>query len=240
MNDLILAVTDGTSASTKAFHYAAHLAKRMNADVLIAPLSQLVMKSLAVNSAEDMIIADDASQLPPLKYIVIAGDVYFGASSLIAGPAYEQLLLKSNAPVIIIPEDAPMRYTEKFVFLTDISANDHCEIDQLCRLADLSAGSVMLTQVNAPGQLDREQQTVWDQIMREKISTIAYGRIYHQNIPENSGTTDMDYVIHGFGAETIALAYPQDNILGKELLSFGLWGSLLGSLKIPLILFPKN
>lgn len=241
--DLILVITDGDQPANRAVNYAAHLAKRVQADILIASMVNLA--GAPVNADADIDIDQPEAEVndlqhPAIKYIIVAGDVYYGASSLMISPKFEQLLLNANAPVIVISEDMPVRYSEKFVFLTEISADDRDAIGQLCQLASISAASVMLTQVNAPRPLDKEQQFAWNAIMRDKITTIDYGRIYHYNIPDEIDKTDMEFVVKECGAEALALVYPQGGIAGDETLICGFKNALYGNLKVPLIIFPSS
>lgn len=239
--DLILVITDGGQPAKRAVDYAAHLAKRVQADILLTSMANLI--GVPINVDIDDYPAEPAADeihLPAIKYIVVAGDVYYGASALMLSPKFEQLLLKANAPVIVVSEDVPVRYSEKFVFLTDITVDDRNEIRQLCRLAGLSAASVMLTQVNAPRPLDKEQQLVWNTIMRDKITAIDYGRIYHHNIPDSINNGDMEFIVKECRAEALALVYPQGGIAGDEILICGFKNALHGNLKVPLVIFPSR
>jgi len=241
--DLILAVTDNGSSASKAVAYASHLAKRVKADILIASLASLVATPVCIDAAGPADVADAGEHdlhHHAVKYIVVPGDVYYGQSGLMIDPKFEQFLLKANAPVIIVSEDVPVRYTEKFIFLTDITADDHTGLGLLCGLASLSAASVMLTQVNAPRPLDKEQQAVWDTIMRDKISAVDYGRIYHYNIPDHIAQPEMEYLIKDCRAEALALVYPQNGIIDNNTLTCGFKNALLGSLKVPLVIFPAS
>ena len=241
--DLILAITDDGSSAKKAVAYASHLAKRLKTDILIAPAAKLIGNAAGIDAIDDAEEPDTCAQDVQhhlVKYIVIAGDVYYGASGLMTDPKLEQLLLNANAPVIIISEDVPVRYTEKFVFLTDITADDSTELGLLCGLADLSAASVMLTQLNAPRLLNREQQAAWDMIMKDKISATDYGRIYHYNIPDNMDKPDIQFIIKNCRAEALAIVHPQGGLIDGNILNFGFKNALYGSLKIPLVIFPSS
>jgi len=241
--NLILTVTDNGSSATKAVAYASHLAKRAKADILIATLTNLAGNMVCIDNADEEFItgADEHDpQQHDIKYIVVSGNVYYGASGLMVDPKFEQLLLKANAPVIIVSEDVPVRYTEKFIFLTDITADDHSQLDLLCKLAGLSAGSVMLTQPNAPRPLDGMQQSAWNAIMRGKIHTVDYGRIYYYNIPDNIDKPDMEYIVKDCRAEALAVVYPKNGLIDNNTLVCGFKNALIGSLKIPLIVFPSS
>lgn len=238
MNTILILSEDHIGPTDQIAGYAARIAKRINASVQTALITTLAVSSPYDDDADDPYLAQLKD--PSIKYILVQGDVYYGTRTLMVDPKFKKLLQQTDAPVIVVPPDMPVRYSEKYVFLTDITADDAHEMDQLCELAGISAASVMLTQVNAPRPLDQKQLNSWNAIMRDKISQTDYGRIYYHYIPDNTDKTDMEYLLKDGRAEALALVYPQQGLLPKQILSFGLKNTIHGNLKVPLVIFTSS
>jgi len=238
MNTILILSEDHIGPTDQIVGYAARLAKRINASVQTVLITTLAASSLYDDDTNESYLPQLKSQ--SIKYILVQGDVYYGTCTLMIDPKFKELLQQTDAPVIVVPPDMPVRYSEKYVFLTDITDDDAQEIGQLCELAGISAASVMLTQINAPRPLDQKQLDSWNVIMREKISQTDYGRIYYHYIPDNINKTDMEYLLKDGRAEALALVYPQQGLLPKQILSFGLKNTIHGNLKIPLVIFTSS
>jgi hypothetical protein len=237
MNKILILSEGPIGPTDQIASYAARLAKRINASVQTALTTTVITSSPYDDGGEKTCFQQLKDR--SIKYILVQGDIYYGACTLMIDPKFREVLQETDAPIIIVPPDMPVRYSEKYIFLTDITAEDTYVTAQLCELAAISAASIMLTQVNAPRPLDQAQLNSWNTIMRDKISQTDYGRIYYHYIPDNIDKTDMEYLLKDSRAEALALVYPQPGLLPYHILSFGFRNVIYGSLKVPLIIFPS-
>jgi|GEM_PF-6963697 len=216
--------------SSHAANYASHIAKRMQAEVL-------TVNHVLVGEDEELAfdLADHSKTC-----IIVDSNVYYGSSGLMIDRRFETLLAEANVPLIMVSEDVPIRYSEKFVFLTEPTADDTWAINILAELAGLSAATIMLAQADAPRPLDTDHRKAYRDIMRQKMAKVDYGRIYHYDIPDNCHKDDVSFLIENCRTEAIAIIHPQPGLMAKNVLQCHFKCSIKGSLKVPLIIFPAS
>jgi hypothetical protein len=274
----ILFIADGSAVGEDAAKYALHLAKRMQADLVVADWISLFSPSFALqDDTEDedetrgaypgscyllqitnTLKIDLAARALPesfwpdisiaqrsdcwqndICFIVTAGEVYYGPTALTVAPKFRKLLTHLAVPVIILPENARIRYPERYVFITDVNVNDCDCLRDLTDLANVSAATVTLTRIESGMPLKPDLATAVAAIMKEKMHTAAYGRMCYRPLACSNGKNDIGCLVESLRPEAIALTYAIGGIFSNTLVC-GLEKKITGSLDIPLIVFPER
>jgi nucleotide-binding universal stress UspA family protein len=174
-----------------------------------------------------------------VAFIVAGTDLYYGAFSIMAGNTCAKLLELANSPIILVPEDAPIRYAEKYAYVTDINNSNVPILTEVAELAAYSAAEVMLVNINNGRPLDEDQEKALKAIMKETVSQIDYGRIYYRHLPNDVLKSDLEWLMQNNRFEMLVLPYQKHEII-RPLLQFNYTGKLLGNVSVPLLIYPIN
>lgn len=283
----IIVFTDHSKQSAHAAKYAIHLAKKIEANVLLSNVITLPNAVLALHTYElndgfedqpsaynnkllnlcsllENELAEKAlpgkfspavycqsEEMPfseainyfeetlDVAFIVLGVNLYYGASSIIAGDTCGKVLAFSKCPVILVPEDAPIRYAEKYAFMADINNNNVSILTEVAKLAAYSAAELMLVNINNGRPLDGDQENAVRSIMKETIHQIDYGRIYYRHLPNEVTKSDMEWLMHDNRFEMLVMAYNKDSIL-QQVLVFDHTNKLAGNINVPLLIYPTS
>jgi nucleotide-binding universal stress UspA family protein len=169
-------------------------------------------------------------------YVIMASNIYYGKTSVMTARNIDTVLNCTKSPLIIVPEDAPIRYPEKYAFVNDISRNNFPFLEQLVSLAEISAAELMLVNINNGRPLDTDQERALCTIMKETSHNVDYGRIYHRYPKNEVKKTDVEWLFEDNRFEAIALVYSETDIC-KKILSAVKDEKIRGSIDVPLIIF---
>jgi nucleotide-binding universal stress UspA family protein len=172
-----------------------------------------------------------------IAFIILGVDLYYGASSIMAGDTCAKVLEFTSCPVILVPEYAPIRYAEKYAYVADINDHNVSILTHLTKLADCSAAEVMLVNINGGRPLDKDQENALRSIMKETISQIDYGRIYYRHLPNNVLKSDVEWLMQDNRFEMLAMIHTKCNII-SPLLQFDCSSKVIGNINVPLLIYP--
>lgn len=172
-----------------------------------------------------------------VAFIVLGINLYYGTSSIIAGGACGKLLAHSKCPVILVPEDAPIRYPEKYAFVADINNQNVSTLMKVAEIAAYSAAELMLVNINNGRPLDEDQEGALRLIIRETINQVDYGRIYYRHLPNEVLKSDVEWLMQDNKFEMLAVVYHKHNII-SPLLEFNYDSKMLGNINFPLLIYP--
>jgi len=192
--------------------------------------SQAIPFNEAVNYLEEAL---------DIAFIILGVNLYYGASSIMVGDTCARLLEFTSCPVILVPEDAPIRYAEKYAFVADINNSNVPILTDLAKLATYSAAEVMLVNINAGRPLDEDQENALRLIMKETISQIDYGRIYYRHLPNSVTKSDMEWLMQDNRFEMLVLPYHKHNVI-SSVLQFNYANKLIGNINVPLLIYPAK
>jgi nucleotide-binding universal stress UspA family protein len=170
-------------------------------------------------------------------FIMLAVSLYYGASSIMAGDTCKKILASSSTPVILVPEDAPIRYTEKYAFVADINNNNVSTLGKVAELAAYSAAEVMLVNINNGRPLDKAQEGALRLIMKETICQIDYGRIYYRHLPNEILKDDMEWLMQDTRFEMLVVVHSKNNTI-IPLLQFNYNNKIVGNIDVPVLIYP--
>jgi hypothetical protein len=173
-----------------------------------------------------------------IAFVVLAGNIYYGASSIMPGKACGEILKTLKSPMILVPEHAPIRYAEKYVFMADITCNNVPTLTDIAKLAGYSAAELMLVNINNGRPLDKDQEDAIKSIMTETIWQIDYGRIYYRHLPNSVLKSDVEWLIQDNRFEMLAMIYNSNSML-NQLLRFDYTDKLIGNINMPLLIYPS-
>ncbi len=174
-----------------------------------------------------------------IAFIILRVNLYYGASSIMAGDTCAKVLEFANCPVILVPEHAPIRYTEKYAYVADINNRNVSILTHLTKLADCSAAEVMLVNINGGRPLDKDQENALRLIMKETISQINYGRIYYRHLPNSVLKSDVEWLMQDNRFEMLVLPYHKHGVI-RSLLQFNYANKLTGNINVPLLIYPAK
>jgi nucleotide-binding universal stress UspA family protein len=172
-----------------------------------------------------------------VAFIVLAVTLYYGASSIMAGDTCGKILASTNIPVILIPEDAPVRYAEKYAFVADINNNNVSTLVKVAELAAYSAAEVMLVNINNGRPLDEAQEGALRSIMKETIYQIDYGRVYYRHLPNEVLKDDMEWLMQDNRFEMLVVVHSKNNTT-SPLLQFNYSNKIVGNINVPVLIYP--
>ncbi len=172
-----------------------------------------------------------------VAFIVLAANLYYGTSTIMAGVTCGEILTISNIPVILVPEDAPIRYAEKYAFVADIDNSNISTLTHITKLADCSAAEVMLVNINTGRPLDEDQENALRSIMKETITQIDYGRIYYRHLPNSVSKSDVEWLMQDNKFEILVVVHHKNN-KNSPLLKFDYSGKMVGNINVPLLIYP--
>jgi len=172
-----------------------------------------------------------------VAYVIVSANLYYSSSALMAGHDYAQVLAHLKVPLIIIPEDQPLRYPEKYAFIGDVQHDYSGYLNTIAALADYSAATIMLTNINTGRPLDNDQELAVRSIMKETINKVNYGRIYYHHIPNQVTKTDVEWLFHNNKFEALVTVYHKNDIY-NNVLEFGFNQKIKGNITVPFIIFP--
>lgn len=181
---------------------------------------------------------DDYAAALDIAFVVLAGNIYYGASSIMPGKACGEILKTLKSPMILVPEHAPIRYAEKYVFMADITCNNVPTLTDIAKLAGYSAAELMLVNINNGRPLDKDQEDAIKSIMTETIWQIDYGRIYYRHLPNSVLKSDVEWLIQDNRFEMLAMIYNSNSML-NQLLRFDYTDKLIGNINVPLLIYPS-
>jgi hypothetical protein len=174
-----------------------------------------------------------------IAFVVAAVNAYYGASSIMTDKICGELLVSCKSPMILVPEDAPIRYAEKYAFLADITGNNVPTLARLAKLAEHSAAEIMLVNINTGRPLDADQEKAVKLIMKETVHQIEYGRIYYRHLPNSVLKSDVEWLFQDTRFEMLAMVYNRDSI-HKQILRFDYKDKLIGNVNVPLLIYPSD
>jgi len=184
-------------------------------------------------------VVDFFEEHKDIAFILLGTNLYYGAASIMLGDTCGNILALSNSPVILVPEDAPVRYAEKYVYLADINTNNVLPLAELAKLAEYSAASIMLVSINAGRPMDADQEKALKLIMKDDISQVDYGRIYYRYLPNNVLKSDTEWLMQDNNFEMLAITYDAQGVI-NPLLQFGFEDKIIGNVNVPLLIYPTK
>ena len=174
-----------------------------------------------------------------IAFIIVGVNLYYGALSIMAGDTCAKVLEFASCPVILVPEEAPIRYAEKYAYVADINNRNVSILAHLTKLADCSAAEVMLVNINAGRPFDEDQENALRSIMKETISQIDYGRIYYRHLPNSVLKSDVEWLMQDNRFEMLVLPYHKHDVI-SSLLQFNYADKLTGDINVPLLIYPAR
>lgn len=175
-----------------------------------------------------------------VAFIIVGSNLYYGASCIMAGYTCRMVMEFANSPVILVPEDAPIRYAEKYAYVADVNGKNVSTLKEIAILATYSAAEVMLVNINTGRPLDEDQENAMKSIMRDTIWQIDYGRIYYRHLPNSVLKSDLEWLMQDNRFEMLAVSYRNHGEI-SSLLQFDHTEKIIGNINVPLLIYPlKN
>jgi nucleotide-binding universal stress UspA family protein len=165
---------------------------------------------------EEGILANAIAELEEDKDIILMVFATHGAddpSAFMMGNNCRQVIGAATIPLLIVPENAPVKDAGKFAFATDISHGDVPYITALAGLAKQFTAEIIIANVNAQGQFNSEHEAAVALFMSEIEHNVDYKQISYLNIANNSIKKGLEWLIENVKFDMLVMVHRKSSFL---------------------------
>lgn len=210
---------------------------------------------------DDKLEADGHSYLPHIEHSIGVGDVtdyvrnlveeykinvvMMGMSAagilsrLFLGSTSNDMIVKVNFPLLLVPAKARYSIIKKIAFATDLSDGDIEIIHSLCGLARYYNAEILLIHV-----INYDKEYVWDRknidhFLSDVSSKVDYPHIYYRDIQSTKVSGGLKWVIERGQTDMLAMVH-RNRPFVNNFLNSSHTQQLAKQTDIPLLIFPNH
>jgi hypothetical protein len=262
----ILVINDNSNAAKHAIHFAALIAQKIQASVLLAKTVLIKEDAAAVlagdncqtfeparhagfiNSPVELmqetasldISEMDERQLAQMINKLDITMVVKGELAIIpavAGkPDLNSLLNKIRCPVLLVPENWPIKQIDRLVYIADLRFCRSQIVNFLAQLAEAYDATLSIAHLSAKGIPDMEENFANGVFQKEVYDRLNYKQVHFNNIREKDLKTAVDIIINDMHNDVLALVNHRFHF--EEIMGRYLTDALPANLNVPIMIFP--